>query len=108
MPSTPSHPDLRQIVNTIVRHYAPERVLLFGSQGQCYIEPGSDTDLLVIVESGARASTLAADPYGGSLEVNLVFQTPDEVDAALSRRRSVFAHVLRNSPQLYPTGDLPT
>ncbi len=96
------HPDLYRIVDHIVEHFAPRRVLFFGAPRQCLLAPQNDTALLVIVDRPPGEARVAQSANSSPRLVNLVFQTPEEVRAALAKSHSAWAHVLRNSPRLYP------
>ena len=41
------------LLDAVVRHYRPRRVILFGSRGRGDAGPDSDWDLLVVVDDGA-------------------------------------------------------
>lgn len=45
------HPDeiVRQMAQTIVAGFSPERIILFGSRARGDADPGSDVDLLVVM-----------------------------------------------------------
>lgn len=42
-------PQIRKMVNRIVRQFHPERIILFGSQARGDAGPDSDVDLLVVM-----------------------------------------------------------
>lgn len=81
---TPDFPPLVQrTVQRLIRTFAPERILLFGSHAKGTMHEASDVDLLVIARfpdhrssQQRRARQLAADCFP---PVDVVLVTPEEV-----------------------------
>lgn len=48
-------PELKDLIDRVVRHFAPQAVILFGSHARGTAGPDSDVDLLVIVDDDAPA-----------------------------------------------------
>jgi predicted nucleotidyltransferase len=63
-------PRLAEVVDRLVRAYAPERVFLFGSRARGEAGPDSDYDLLLVVPDDAsierRSSTMAYEVLWGT------------------------------------------
>jgi predicted nucleotidyltransferase len=84
---TPELPPLIQrAVRRLIRAFAPERILVFGSCAKGTMHEGSDIDLLVIAtvcdnrrSQQRRARQLTADCFP---TVDVVLATPEEVAAA--------------------------
>jgi len=48
-------PELEDLLDRVIRHFAPQAVILFGSHARGVAGPDSDVDLLVIVDDDAPA-----------------------------------------------------
>ncbi|MEI6285461.1 MAG: nucleotidyltransferase domain-containing protein [Bacillota bacterium] len=44
--------ELREMTNTIVRNFAPDKIILFGSRARGLVNADSDVDFLVVMEYG--------------------------------------------------------
>jgi uncharacterized protein len=101
MGSGPNLPVLVQrTVDRLIRAFAPERILLFGSQAKGKTHSGSDVDLLVIADLQGnpmhhqrRARQLASDCFP---PVDIILVTPAEVEGAASAK-SPFLHSILGS-----------
>lgn len=102
-------PLVQRTVQRLVRAFAPERIVLFGSYAKGTVRARSDVDLLVIADAGAspaagqrRARQLAADCFP---PVDVVLVTPAEVAAAGSARSPFLASVLGTGITIYSRAD---
>jgi uncharacterized protein len=103
---TPDLPPLVQrTVRRLVRAFAPERILLFGSWAKGTRHEASDVDLLMItrMEGNAaflqrRARQLAADSFP---RVDVVLATPEEVAGADQARSPFLASILGSGITLF-------
>jgi predicted nucleotidyltransferase len=86
MPKSVKKPDVQalisRIVKRIVKKFAPEKVILFGSQARGDAGPDSDIDLLVVmpVEGDVREKALeirVALP-ATRIPIDIVVRTPEE------------------------------
>ena len=98
-------PLVRRTLQRVIRAFAPEQVMLFGSYAKGTTHPGSDVDLLVIahVDGDAtahhqRARQLAADAFP---PVDFVFATPEDVAGAASARSKFLQSVLETGIVVY-------
>lgn len=73
-------------IKRLVRAFSPQRIVLFGSYAKGTAEPGSDLDLLVIMDlpgnpetDGRRARQLVATSFP---PVDVTLCTAEEVDTA--------------------------
>jgi predicted nucleotidyltransferase len=106
-PSPPSLPPLvRRTLDRLVRAFAPERVLLFGSHAKGTARNNSDMDLLVIAHFEGdltrhqrRAKQLAADCFP---PVDIVIATPAEVAGAASAKSPFLLSILGSGKTVYP------
>lgn len=70
-----SQEDIDNIINTIVRHYRPDKIILFGSYAQGNPTEDSDLDLLVIKDSDlprykrAREIHKLFNPYPVAMDI---------------------------------------
>lgn len=91
-------PMLQRVVDRLVRAFAPERIVLFGSRAKHTSHPDSDADLLIVAELDGdrsyhlrRARQLAADCFP---PVDVVFCTPDEVARAAEAKSPFLLSIL--------------
>ncbi|MBP8655059.1 MAG: nucleotidyltransferase domain-containing protein [Kiritimatiellae bacterium] len=78
---------LREITGRIVREYAPERIVLFGSRARGDARPDSDIDLFVVMDSRAdrmmRAVQMDRLFADRTWAMDFVIYTPHEFATAL-------------------------
>lgn len=106
MAAAPELPTLvERTVQRLIRAFAPEQILLFGSQAKLQADEHSDFDLLVVAardgRPGAherRARQLAADCFP---PVDVVFATPEEVATAAEARSPFLLSILGSGVVLY-------
>jgi predicted nucleotidyltransferase len=98
-------PLVQRTVQRLIRAFAPERIMLFGSYAKGTVHSGSDVDLLVVanLEGNAafhqrRARQLAADCFP---RVDVVFATPEEVTGAASAKSPFLLSILGKGITLY-------
>jgi predicted nucleotidyltransferase len=105
MNSIPPKVLLRGTLDRIIRAFAPERIVLFGSYAKGTAESGSDLDLLVIadIEGDAvlhlrRARQLVAASFP---PVDVVLCTPEDVSEAPSAKSPFLLSVLGSGITVY-------
>lgn len=101
-----AHPVPRELLDSIVAHFNPQRVILFGSMARGDAGPDSDLDLLVVVDDDAPAELLSGTSvaksragYHGAADI-----LPYRASAFRTRaqaRASLAATVLREGVTLY-------
>lgn len=101
LPSVPA-----ELLNSVVAHFAPQRVILFGSAARGEEGPDSDIDLLVVLDDDAPPEKLTAKAvhaargtYGKAVDI-----IPCRASVLLARARAVgsFAHIaLRDGVTVY-------
>jgi len=96
---------LRRPIERLVRAFAPERIVLFGSYAKGTAGPGSDVDLIVIADiEGApeahlrRARQLVADSFP---VVDIVLCTPEDIAEAPTARSPFLLSVLESGTIVY-------
>jgi uncharacterized protein len=103
---TPDLPPLVQrTVERLIRAFAPERIVLFGSYAKGTVHDGSDVDLLIIANlEGSpefhqrRARQLAVDCFP---PVDIVLATPTDVAGAASARSPFLLSILGRGVTVY-------
>jgi predicted nucleotidyltransferase len=99
---------LKHITDTIVEHFHPRRIILFGSRARGEAKPDSDYDVLVEMETAAPFQQRMTDVYRAfglrqwSMDV-LVF-TPSEVEEERSKIYSIVKIAEREGKLLYVAG----
>jgi len=98
-------PLVERTIQRLIRAFAPERIILFGSYAKGTTNDASDVDLLVITRLGGnpffhqrRARQLAADCFP---RVDVVFATPEEVAEAPIAHSPFLHSILGSSITLY-------
>jgi predicted nucleotidyltransferase len=86
-----------QIRDRIVAGFRPLKVVLFGSRAVGLSHPGSDVDVLVVVESAPDKRALAIDMRRAVRDVpvakDIIVTTPEEI----ARRGDMVGSVLRSA-----------
>jgi predicted nucleotidyltransferase len=98
-------PLVARTVERLIRAFAPERIVLFGSRAKNAVRIGSDVDLLIIANPHGnpaqrmrRARQLASDCFP---PVDIVFATPEEVAGAAQAASPFLASILGRGITLY-------
>ena len=98
-------PLVKRTLQRLIRAFAPERIVLYGSYAKCTVHGGSDVDLLVIANLEGnpafhqrRARQLAADSFP---PVDVVFATPAEVAEAATAKSPFLLSILGRGITLY-------
>jgi predicted nucleotidyltransferase len=99
-------PLVRRTLARLIRAFAPERIVLFGSYAKGTTHSASDVDLLVITGwlqgnpsfQQRRARQLAADCFP---HVDVVFASPADVNEATSAKSPFLLSVLGSGVTLY-------
>jgi len=98
-------PLVKRTLARLIRAFAPERVMLFGSHAKGMATDRSDVDLLVIarVEGNPiliqrKAKQLASDCFP---RVDVIIATPEEVADAARARSPFLASILGSGITLY-------
>jgi len=97
---------LEIITERLVREFAPEQIVLFGSHAWGRPDDDSDVDLLVIVSesklSASRRSQQAHRCLGGlNVPKDVLVQTRAEVERALGVRTSLVRQIIEEGRLLY-------
>ncbi|MCL5958777.1 MAG: nucleotidyltransferase domain-containing protein [Chloroflexi bacterium] len=93
-----------RVVNSIVRRYDPDKVIVFGSYARGDIHEGSDLDLLIIKETSARftdriGTVMRACDFDTAIEP-LVY-TPAELDRMVERGNDFILTALQEGKVVY-------
>ena len=99
---------IEDTVRQIVRHFQPQRVILFGSYAYGQPTPDSDVDLLIVMESDERPATramrvsrlLRPRPF----PMDILVRTPEEIRHRLEMGDYFMREVLEQGKVLYERG----
>ena len=95
--------DIREYVRALARHFAPERVVLFGSYARGNPHDSSDVDILVIMEHDKRKDVEQADAIDVQLPrafpLDLIVRRPAEIKKRLAMG-DVFLHTILGEGQV--------
>ena len=98
-------PLVRRTVERLVRAFAPERIVLFGSHAKGTNHVGSDVDLLVITNivgsltaHQRRARQLTADCFP---PIDVVLATPDDIERAAEATSPFLLSILGTGATIY-------
>jgi len=98
-------PLVQRTLQRLIRAFAPEHIMLFGSYAKGTVHPGSDVDILIVANlpgkrwfQERRARQLAADCFP---RVDIVFATPEEVAQASVAKSPFLLSILEKSVTLY-------
>lgn len=96
--------DIQKIVQQIVEHFHPQKVILFGSYAHGTPTEDSDVDLLVVMETEepplhAAARIAAAIDHPCALDI--LVRRPSDLEASLARKGVFATEVLTTGVMLY-------
>jgi uncharacterized protein len=96
--------DIQKIVQQIVEHCHPQKVILFGSYAHGTPTEDSDVDLLVVMETDepplhAAARIAAAIDHPCALDI--LVRRPSDLEASLARKGVFATEVLTTGVVLY-------
>jgi predicted nucleotidyltransferase len=98
-------PLVRRTLQRLIRAFAPERIVLFGSYAKGRTHAGSDVDLLVVADlqgnpamHNRRARQLAADCFP---PIDVVFATPQEVVSVEIQKSPFLLSILGSGVVVY-------
>ena len=96
---------LPSAIERIVAEIRPEKVVLFGSYAYGDPTPGSDVDLLIILETDApskeRSWTVSRLLLPRPFPVDILVKTPQEVERALVKGDFFMREILERGKVLY-------
>ena len=96
---------IQPLVQLIVEHFHPQRVILFGSQARGDAATGSDYDLLIIAPSTLPRWQRTAPVYrllaGTGVAKDIVWWTPEEVAEWQAVRSHFISTALREGVVVY-------
>jgi predicted nucleotidyltransferase len=92
-------------VERIVRELAPEKIVLFGSYAYGVPTPGSDVDLLIVMETDApskeRSWAVSRLLLPRPFPVDILVRTPQEITSALVKGDFFLCEVMGRGKVLY-------
>ncbi len=101
------HIDLGEVdekVQTIVRKYRPDKIVLFGSYAKGNPSPDSDVDLLVIIATERSTWDLAVEislALKHTIPMDIIVRTPQEIAKRLKHGDFFIKNIIENGKVLY-------
>ncbi len=96
---------LNGLRNRIIKHYDPDRIILFGSSAEGNLREGSDMDLLIIKKTGKRPIERQVEVEGiisdREFPVDVLVYTPEEVRFLFSIGSPFIEEVMEKGTVLY-------
>ena len=97
--------EIKSFVDRIADACNPKAIIIFGSVAKGTSDENSDLDIMVILETDMTfyERTLAVRKAIGvtSIPIDILAFTPEEVDAAKGKRRSIISEVLSTGKVVY-------
>ncbi len=96
--------DINDKVNTIVKNYNPEKVILFGSYANGNPTTESDIDLLIIIKSDKSNWEVSVDIsllLKHSFPIDIIVKAPDEVKKRIKMGDFFLKNILKSGKLLY-------
>jgi predicted nucleotidyltransferase len=97
--------DIAQVVGRIVDLYDPDTVYLFGSYAKGNAREDSDVDLLVVkpttLPRSRRGRDVVAMLSGVGFSLDVLFLTPQEVEAELAEPYSLITTIMPTAKPVY-------
>jgi predicted nucleotidyltransferase len=95
---------IQEIVQQIVEHFHPTKVILFGSHAYGVPTEDSDVDLLVVMEAGGntlRAAATISATIDHPFPLDIIVFEPQQLQASLERGGVFATDVTTNGVVLY-------
>lgn len=95
---------IKKKADTIVKKFAPEKIILFGSYGDGNPGPDSDVDLLVIIETKESIWDLAAKISSSvkhTFPMDILVRTPQEIARRLEQGDFFIHDIMEKGKVLY-------
>lgn len=99
-----THAKIVELGQRITRHFAPERIFLFGSRAHGRAGRDSDVDLLVVMRfrgASARKAAEILNTVEPEFPVDLIVRTPEELRRRLAQNDSFLGEITRRGRVLY-------
>ena len=96
--------EIDNLVNQLVSHYKPEKIILFGSAKKKGRQRPNDIDLLVIKKTNQRRLRRRAEAMKNiscDIPVDLIILTPEEVEILKSKNTSFIKQIIEKGIYLY-------
>ena len=96
--------EIEKFVNEIVHKFDPHQVILFGSYAGGHPSPGSDVDLLVIMDFEGRPQLQAYEirkEIQRSFSLDLIVRKPYEINKRVSQGDFFIKEILEDGKVLY-------
>jgi uncharacterized protein len=91
--------DIQKVVQQIVDHCHPQKVILFGSYA--HGTPTEDSDVDLLVESPLHAAARIAAVVDHPCALDILVRSPSDLEASLARKGVFATEVLRTGMVLY-------
>jgi predicted nucleotidyltransferase len=96
---------LQQVINSIISHLNPQKIIMFGSYAFGKPTPDSDVDLLIIMEtdlpSRERTWEVSRLIYPRPFPVDILVKTPNEIASAIEKGDYLINEILSSGIVLY-------
>ena len=96
---------LTGVKNRIVKHYQPEKIILFGSYSKDNVKKDSDIDILIIKDTDKRFFERQIEVEGmltdRELPLDILVYTPDEVRMQFSTGNPLIEEIMEKGRLLY-------
>ena len=100
------------VTRSIVEHFHPERIILFGSAARGEMGPHSEVDVLVVKGGDYKPSQVVGDIYMGLFgirqAVDVLVVTPEQLAQYRDRHCLVIAPALREGKEVYHAHTIPS
>jgi len=100
--------ELKRITEILIKEYAPEKIILFGSFAAGNIHTGSDLDLLIIKETDKRPIERileVARLVKPEIGIDLFVYTPEEIEMFLKEGYRFFREIHEKGKIIYEKRD---
>jgi len=106
-PTVPDVTDalIREIVSKIVKHFPPDKVILFGSRAWGEPTKESDLDILVVMDVGGspirKAAEISRIVRPRFLPIDIIVRTPDEIEHGIGIGDPFIKMIMNHGKVLY-------
>ena len=99
-----THNEIEEFVNEVVQVFDPQRVILFGSHANDQASPGSDVDLLVIMDFEGRPQLQAFNirkRIKRTFPLDLIVRRPSDINDRLAKGDFFLKDIVDKGKVLY-------
>ncbi len=100
--------EIQHLIDSIVKNFHPQKIILFGSYAWGKPEPDSDVDLLIILKTRNTLDTAVSirQVIEHRFPVDIIVKTPKQVERRLKAGDSFISEIIKKGKVIYEAPNL--